>query len=444
MIRTFLIASYSILIFLLSWFTTPVELLMEAPREVVAGVPFNVEVVINKGGLDGFARFQQKLPNGFTAELIDAETGEFSFKDNVIKVFWLILPKKESLNIRYRITTDANISGKYSLDGIFSYIDGEKKYIEMPLQEIEITPSPLASIEQDTSKLEMHTTAQIVCKRESVRLNENGEIEIKILVNRGDLDKEQFAKIQDVVPAGYVAKSIETKGGIFTFQNNVAKFLWMTLPNDDEYIVAYKLIPEENQDLAKLNIKGNFSYLVDGQTVEVELKELEKPVGIIIGEQLAYHQGDLNVDSETELESEETLSLAENLSVKETVVLVDPEPISNNEDNLLADKEAVVVNVKEPNTEVSYSVQIAAGHSRINPKQYFKKLKINEQVDVEMLMGWYKYTVGAFSNYVNARDKRNTVWESTPIKDAFVTAYNSGQRITVQEALMISNQVWYQ
>jgi hypothetical protein len=77
-------------------------------------------------------------------------------------------------------------------------------------------------------------------------------------------------------------------------------------------------------------------------------------------------------------------------------------------------------------------------------KSYFQKRKIKEPVSTEMLQGWYKYTIGNYSEYIKARDKRNKVWGTTPIKDAFVTAYNSGQRITVQEALMISNQTWYQ
>ena len=43
-----------------------------------------------------------------------------------------------------------------------------------------------------------------------------------------------------------------------------------------------------------------------------------------------------------------------------------------------------------------------------------------------------------------ARDKRNQVWaENNKINDAFVTAYNSGERISVQEALMISKQKWF-
>lgn len=456
MIKTYVLAVYSILIFLFGWLVDPVEITMQAPTEIVAGLPFEVSVTIDKGALDGFARFQQKLPTGFSAELIDAEASIYSFERQTVGFFWLIVPQKEVIVLRYTITTDQNISGTYSIDGIFSYIDGEKKYIEMPLHEITITPSPLAQNVQDTAKVEMDALAQISCKRKSVNINEDGEIVIEIIVNRGDLTVDQFAKIQETVPKGYDAKSIETKGGIFTFQNNIAKFLWMTLPGEQEYIVAYKLIPEENTNLAKIEIAGNFSYLVNGQTIEVPLEETDKTVAQIVGEQLAYRQGDLKT-------KEDTVAIAENINNTdlensdidtetgaEGVVVAANTEVDNEEDStedsqITADNNTKNITVVEvPDTEVSYRVQIAAGHSRIQPVKYFAKLKVKEKINTEMLDGWYKYTVGGFGEYVLARNKRNTIWNKTPIKDAFVTAYNSGQRITVQEALMISNQTWQQ
>lgn len=435
MIRTLILSAFSIFIFLFGWLVNPVEISMFAPGEIVAGVPFEVEISIDKGSIKGFARFQQKLPIGFSAELIDAETGDFKFEEQTVKFFWLIIPVKEVIKLKYRITTDVNISGTYSLGGIFSYIDGDKKYAEMPNFEIVITPSPLASNVQDTAKIQMSSLPQIICKRESVKVNEQGEIIIEIRVNRGELAVDQFAKIQEIVPKGYDAQSIETKGGIFTFQNENAKFLWMTLPREQEFMVSYKLIPDAKTNLAKLDIKGNFSYLVNGQTVELPLENTEKPISQIVEEQLAFRQGDLKV------ENTDTMPIAENLQE----VQEDSQENSNIEATVNSEKPVnTITKIETPSTQVSYRVQIAAGHSKIQPKVYFAKLEVKEPIYTEMIDGWYKYTIGGFDQYLNARNKRNNLWAQTPIKDAFVTAYNSGERITVQEALMISNQTWYQ
>lgn len=459
MIKTYILASYSILIFLFGWLVKPIEISMQAPTEIVAGVPFDVEIIINKGDLDGFARFQQRLPDGFTAELIDAETGTFEFAEQTIKFFWLIIPNKDEIRLKYSIITDMNISGDYSIDGIFSYIDGEKKYIEMPLYNITITPSPLAQSIQDTAKVNMETIPQITCERQSVKINESGEIEIEILVNRGDLDAEQFAKIQENVPKGYDAKSIETKGGIFTFQNNTAKFLWMTMPGEQEYVVSYKLIPNENTNLAQLEVTGNFSYLVNGQTVEIPLSDGDKSVAQMVDEQLAYRQGDIKVEEADIIAENLVEEDSNNAGIEEEVIaqnteeaeIVEEEEQTEEQIEVVAEEVITVNNdtkqitpVEMPSTDVSYRVQVAAGHNRIQPRPYFTKLKLKESVSIETMEGWYKYTVGGYNEYLQARNKRNNIWDNTPIKDAFVTAYNSGQRITVQEALMISNQKWYQ
>jgi hypothetical protein len=46
------------------------------------------------------------------------------------------------------------------------------------------------------------------------------------------------------------------------------------------------------------------------------------------------------------------------------------------------------------------------------------------------------------NTYQLARNKREELKQNELIKGPFVTAYNSGARITVQEALMIANQKW--
>jgi len=61
-----------------------------------------------------------------------------------------------------------------------------------------------------------------------------------------------------------------------------------------------------------------------------------------------------------------------------------------------------------------------------------------------MHQGWHKYTVGEHQIYKGARNHREVIKTQHNIKGPFVTAYNNGVRITVQEALMISKDSWIQ
>ena len=63
-------------------------------------------------------------------------------------------------------------------------------------------------------------------------------------------------------------------------------------------------------------------------------------------------------------------------------------------------------------------------------------------VNTEMQDGFTKCVTGKHTEYKSARDAREVI-KSKGVSDAFVTAYNSGRRITVQEALMIAGQKWF-
>lgn len=96
-----------------------------------------------------------------------------------------------------------------------------------------------------------------------------------------------------------------------------------------------------------------------------------------------------------------------------------------------------------PQTGVGYRVQVCAGHQPVGSDYIEKTYKFTENpVMTENHEGWIKYTVGAFGMYSEARDRRNTVTSSYNFPGPFVSAYNNGTRITVQEALMITHQKW--
>ena len=70
------------------------------------------------------------------------------------------------------------------------------------------------------------------------------------------------------------------------------------------------------------------------------------------------------------------------------------------------------------------------------------KYQFRGEIYLENHKGWYKYTTGNYDKYVMARDRREEIRDGYKFRGPFVTAYNAGERITVQEALLITKQKW--
>ena len=465
MLRISVIFLKLLVVFFIGLFqATDVSLRMDTPAEVTAGTEFEVRIVVNKGDINSFSRFQEIIPAGLSASSYLSSNADFSFEDKRIRMIWLKLPEDDEFTFIYKVKVDERLKGTFSIGGKFSFIeDNERKSVTLTSQSIYINPSPsidpnlVVDINEFEDKVIQYIPTvskeaeNIACIRQKPFPGDAGnEYIVNVLVNKED--KEKFAKIEEVIPSGYTAVNIDDKNGIFTFKDQKAKFLWMNLPAESFYIVSYRLIPKNDAMLDPPVINGKFSYLVDEKTISVNVVEKDLDLASISSEQLQSILTELKTqplplladaeqkvpDAEIEPKVKQELPVEE---VKEPVKSEVTKPKGTKTKKYKFKRDLAYV--LEPESGIYYRVQVAAGHKPVDIKRYFKKYKLGREVRKEYHEEWLKYSVGSFKVYKEARDYRVDIWNTTNIDDAFVSAYNNGIRITVQEALMIANQKWY-
>ncbi len=440
---------------------------MDAPSEVNAGSEFQVTITLKKGDLESFSRFQQQIPAGLKASSDISANADFTFDDNRVRLIWLRLPGSDEFTVTYRIKVDERLKGTFNLAGQFSYIENnERKSVDIEPAAITIIPSetidPSLIVDINDFGKEVipyikpfsEESANIVCIRQRPYMVDDGTYIVNVLVNKND--RKQFAKIEETIPEGYTAASIDPKEAIFTFKDQTAKFLWMNMPMDAYFTVTYRLIPKNQATLPPPDIDGSFSFLVDEKTISIDI--VEKDLDLLALERdeifnLVTQTLSEPIAETTAPQITETTEIAEATPVdtESTTTAEDIRPVVSEVTEQSTVEQAIAPSTRvnrsyllEPEEGVYYRVQVAAGHKPVNISRYFRNMNLEMEVRRESHEGWQKYSVGSFDMYKKARDYRVHIWNTTPVKDAFVTAYNSGTRITVQEALMITEQKWYQ
>jgi len=411
-----------------------VSVKMDVPAQVNAGSEFEVRITLNKADLEGFSRFQQNIPSGLTAASGVSSNADFSFSENRVRLIWLRVPKTEQVTVSYKVSVAEKLKGNFDLSGKFSYIDNnERKSVDVDPATINIIPSPnldpsLIVDIKDYEKIAIpgagtasDQAANIACVRQKPYPGTDGEYIVNILVYKENT--RNFAKIEENVPEGYTAVASDTRDAIFTFKSQKVKFLWMNLPMDPYFTVSYRLIPKNKAVLPPPAITGAFSYLLEEKTLSVPLAERDVQLATLQAGDVDQLVAQVLTEPATEV-TDQTDMQAE--------VKIPAPPAAKTSAGL------------ETEQGVYYRIQLAAGHRPVNVERYFRRLKLEKEIRKEEHNGWQKYSIGSFYVYKEARDYRIHIWNTTPVKDAFVTAYNSGQRITVQEALMVTEQKWYQ
>ncbi len=362
------------------------------PTKMQAGQVQEITFDIDKGEIDLYAKLVLILPEGFNATKGNAGTAKFTTEGNKAKFTWSDIPDDDNISISYFLHADESLQGEYTIKGVFSYIT-ENQRVDYDLQEKTID----IGIERIHTEIANQTdilNGELNCIRSIHKLNDS-EYLVSLEVENSDI--EDFVKIVESIPSGFEISNGEDGGSVTTISSNEMKFVWFEAPESSRFSVSYKLSRiEANASLNEL--EGNLVYNKD-----------DNPFELVIHNDTPF---------------------------TEDVVINIPD-----EEEIIS---TPVISIPDPEIGITYKVQIAAGRSEIIKNYFEKKYTFEEAFSIENHSGWMKYTTGSFEEYKIARDGRNRINSDYSFDGPFVTAYNEGVRITVQEALMISNQKWYQ
>jgi hypothetical protein len=453
------------------------------PANMSPGSEVRVNVTVEKGDLTGFAKFQLDMPPGLSVTAIETKGASFTFADNKAKFIWMSLPAGPSFTFSYTLVADASARGALAISGRLSYIeDNERKTHDIPTHSVNVAVGSPAPITADDTAADANDLVSAsagasppsagsvpmvvvdaagippaqgqggVSAARTITPVSDKELLVEVLISKGSI--RGFGKLQETIPAGFSALEKSSDEAIFTAQERVVKFVWLNLPARDEVRVVYKLRATGQPD-GEYSVDGEFGYLLNDETQKAVVGSSRFYVGPkameLMGNDAAViatiEGGDGQLDLAVKQPRAEPTTAAE--PVAETP-RNDPPATERSRTRRSTSSSADtpsnrVTGTPSPERGVVFKVQIAAGHREVGKAYFAEKHRYSGDLQIERHEGWIKYVTGRHTTYREARDQRiNFVNGGHGFPGPFVTAYNNGERITVQEALMITQQEWVQ
>jgi hypothetical protein len=470
------------------FFPVSVNVSQSVPFSANIGGSFIVQVAINKADLKGIAKFTEQLPKGFTATAIDMQGAKTMFDNNTIQYSWDSLPADNILNISFRVDVGANAAAiKDTLVGKFFYIVDNQKL------EADCLPSYMniagESVVDGGGSHTIDSVKQCQGGVFSIRrfafpaIAPNTDVKVTIVIHKAAIIG--FAKIEDSIPPGFSAAGVDMNGSSFTFTDNIAKFVWQSIPADSIITISYRLMAGSSVSGTHA-VSGLFSYIYQSAPLSCSVGTTIFNTSVLPGNNnvaannitptdnnnpanntVATNTATQNAQSSaspprylvftptgkvvtTKPDTVKGVTASNPVTPPNdsnaTIVATDESSLTGNSPNT-AQANATQTNTAQaipaPQTGINYRVQIMALHNPVDVSYFSIHRKINVQVNMELNSGFTKYTVGNYGDYKSVRDAREDI-RNRGIAGPWVVSYNSGVRITVQEALMISHQKWYQ
>jgi hypothetical protein len=261
-----------------------------------------------------------------------------------------------------------------------------------------------------------HEPFAMAVRQKPVLLSSGGYL-IRVLLQNPAGSK--YAKVEEVIPAGYIFESVDPHDGIESFSSSTVKFIWMKLPEEPEFEISYNLVPKRDEPQGDMVIKGQLTYSAGNENRVVEIKEVDIDL-----ESLSL------ADKRSLLKTGEiSVSADKPLPVVQKKPPPVKEPVVNPEPAMASGQVIANTRILPAGSGVYYRVQITANLNAFDARTLYRQVGVDQEVFVEQHEGFYKYTVGTFTSYDQAVSYRDRLENIPEIVGAFVVAYRDGKRI---------------
>ncbi len=427
---------------LFSWDEPTVR--QEIPAVIGANGISVIKVKVNKSDIEGFAMLEINVPEGFAAKAIETKGASFTFSEKKMRFVWMNLPDVDHFDITYQLVHLQGSTTLEKLQGVFSFVQNNKKK-EIAIDNQIINGSVQVNQnanDEDVIEQSFHSFLNAnndlpSCERTVTKKEDEFLVELVLHLN----GMKGFLKIQEWASSGCTLSKFQSAGATVTVDGSTIKFVWFEVPAAETVVLKYKVkcasMPEEG-----LTIDGKLSFTVDNQPREV-------PIILAGSSAVSEKKGAIESPTQTEPKVETQIKS------ETTEVYVEPkievtQKVEANTEAPTSNKSSRPINSVSKSTaskadEVSFKVQILANHRRVSEQEWKDKFGVQDEKEVVNHDGWMKWMIGSFGTYSDARGKRESLKAECPnLPGPFVTAYQNGNRISVQEALMITQQKWVQ
>ena len=92
--------------------------------------------------------------------------------------------------------------------------------------------------------------------------------------------------------------------------------------------------------------------------------------------------------------------------------------------------------MSSPSEKVEFRIQLRASYKKkLNPDDLAKQFNIDKPIKEELVDGWYKYSVGSFKTYNEAKEYRKELVTVQKVQGAFIIAYYDNKRLNTLSEL---------